>query len=110
MLEATSEGAKPSEGPLNRTFRRGNREASTGSEYIKMQAIQMCGRLNAKIEDMNVQQWNLLGIGDQNSADRCERKQEKYEQLLEIAEHRRDNPDVDPSDVRFRNPVPGRNE
>ena len=41
MLEATSEGANHAEGPLNRTFRRGNREASMRSEYVKMQAIQM---------------------------------------------------------------------
>ena len=30
--------------------------------------------------------------------------------VLEIAEYRRDNPDVGPTEVRFRNPVPGRNE
>ena len=72
----------------------------------------MCGRRNAKTEDMKVQEWNLLGLGlgDQGSAGRCEREREKYEQLLEIAEYRRDNPDVDPTEVRFRNPVPGRNE
>ena len=29
---------------MNRTFRRGNREASMRSEYTKMQAAQMCGR------------------------------------------------------------------
>ena len=70
---ANKEGANPSEGPLNRAFRKGNREASLRSEYIKMQAIQMCGRLNAKIEDMKAQQWNLLGMSDQDSADKCER-------------------------------------
>ena len=71
-----------------------------------MQAVQMCGRLNVKIEDMKVQEWNLLGIGGQDSAARCEREQEKYEQLLEIAEYSRD----DPTEGHFRNPVPERKE
>ena len=76
MLEAANEGANPSGGPLNRTFRVGNRESSMRSEYKRMQATQTCGRLQAKIEDMKVQKWNLLGIGDQDSADRCEKRQE----------------------------------
>ena len=33
---------------------------------------------------------------------------EKYEQLIEIAEYRTDNPDVDPTGAHFMNPVPGR--
>ena len=74
MLEAPNEGANPSEGPLSKTFTRGNRDAPMRSDYKKMQAMQMCGRLNAKLEDMNVQQFNLLGIGDQNFANRCERR------------------------------------
>ena len=39
MLEAASEGANPSEGPLHRTFKAGNRDISIGSEYMRMQAI-----------------------------------------------------------------------
>ena len=53
----------------------------------------MCGRLHAKIGGVKVQEWNLLGIGDQDSADRCEREREKYGRFFEIAEYRRDNPD-----------------
>ena len=44
MPEAANEQANPSEDQLNRTFRRGNREASMRSEYTKTQAIQTCGR------------------------------------------------------------------
>ena len=43
MLKAANEAANPSEGPLNRTFRRGNSEASMRSEYIRAQAMQMRG-------------------------------------------------------------------
>ena len=73
-LEAANEGENPSRGPLNRTFRVGRREMSMRSEYVKMQAAQMCGRLQAKIEELRTQHWGLLGVGDQDIADRVERE------------------------------------
>ena len=73
-LEAAHEGANPSEGLLNKAFRKGYREVSMRPEYINMQAVQMCGRPHTKIEDMKEQEWNLLGLGDQDSAGRSERE------------------------------------
>ena len=87
-------------------FRKGNREVLMGPNSLKMQAAQMCGRLHANIEDMKEQEWNLLGLGDQGSADRCERERGTYEELFGKAQYRRGNPDVEPTEARFRNPVP----
>ena len=69
MLDVAHEGASPSEGLLNKSLRKGNREVSMGPECIKTQAAQMCGRLYSKIDDMKEEEWNLLGLGDQDSAD-----------------------------------------
>lgn len=68
----------------------------------------MCGRLQTKIEELKSQHWDLLGVWDQDTADKVEREQEKYGELLAIAECRRGNPDA--AEVRSRNPVPGRHE
>ena len=70
----------------------------------------MCGRLQTKIEELKTHYWNLLGVGNQDDADRIEKEQKKYEELLEIAESRRDNPNVDPAAASSRNPVSGNNE
>lgn len=43
VLEAANEGANPSEGPLNRTFRPGNRDMSIRSEHMKMKADKGAG-------------------------------------------------------------------
>ena len=83
---------------------------SMRSEYIRMQAAQMCGRPQTKIEKLRTQHWDLLGLGDQDLAGRVEREQEKYEERLAIEEYRRDNPDADPAEVRSRSPVLGRKE
>ena len=47
MLKAATDGATPSEGPLNRMFKKGNREISVREQYMTGQARQMCGRLEA---------------------------------------------------------------
>ena len=94
MLEAANEGANPSAGPLDRSFTVGNTEIPMRSEYMRMQAAQMCGRLQTKIEGLRTQHWNLA----------------KYKGLLEIAEAMRGNLNVDPAAASSRNPVPGRNE
>ena len=52
------------------------------------------------------EEWNLLGLGNQDFADRCEREPGKYEGTFGIAEYRKDNPDVEPTEARFKNPVP----
>ena len=49
-----------------------------------MQTAQMCGRFHAKIEDMKEQEWNLLGLGGQDAADRCGPERRKYDELLGI--------------------------
>ena len=46
---------------------------------------------------------DLLGRGEQDVADRVE-------QSLAIAEPRRENPDVDPAEVRFGTPVSERHD
>lgn len=57
----------------------------------------MCGRLSRKIEQLSERHWNLLGLGQQDLADVVEKEQERYEQLLGIADSRRDNPEIDPA-------------
>ena len=63
MLEAAKERANPPEGPLTRAFRAGNREM----------AVQMCGGVQTKVESLKSQHWDLLGVGDQETADKVER-------------------------------------
>lgn len=58
------------------------------------------------MEALRKQHWNLLGTGNQNAADRVEEELEKYKELLDIAEYRRDHPDTNPIAVHSRNPVP----
>ena len=57
----------------------------------------MCGRLSRKIEQLSERHSNLLGLGQQDLADVVEKEQERYEQLLGIADSRRDNPEIDPA-------------
>ena len=96
MLDAANEGANPSGGPLNRSLSVGNRKVSMRSEYMRTQAVHMWG--------------NLLGVGNQDAAERTEEDHKEYGELFEIAESRRDNPHVDPAAASSRNPVPERNE
>ena len=53
MLQAATDGATPSEGPLNRMFKTGNREIPSREQYFTEQASQMCGRLEAKLNLVN---------------------------------------------------------
>ena len=80
MLEAANQGAIPSEGPLIQAFRPGNRELSMTAEHEKEQAIQMCGRLELKMAQLDRRLELLLEV---------ERERERYEHLLEVAEERR---------------------
>ena len=74
MLEAATDGATPSEGPLNRIFKIGNREISVREQYIAEQASQMCGRLGAKLEQLNERHWNLMSRGLQEAANVAEKR------------------------------------
>ena len=48
-----------------------------------MQAVQMCGRFQAKLEALRTRHWNLLGMGEQDLlADRVEQEQENMNSYL----------------------------
>ena len=53
----------------------------------------MRGRLEAKLEQPHERQWGLMGRGLQDVADQVKKELEKYQELLECAVMRRDNPD-----------------
>ena len=91
-------------GPLTRRFTPENRELSIRAEYVREQAIQMCGRLLRKVEQLERRHELLLGGGRKELADTLEKEKERYEQLLELAEGRRDHSDRVPSESS-RNPV-----
>lgn len=55
VLQAATDG-----GPLNRMFKIGSREISMREQYTVEQASQMCGRLGAKLEQLNERHWNLM--------------------------------------------------
>ena len=74
MLQAATNGASPTEGPLYRRFSPGNRELSFGQDYEAAQANQMCGRLDAKIQQLVERHYNLLGRGIPEAADAVERE------------------------------------
>ena len=62
MLRAAMNGANPTEGPLYRSFlNQGNRELSIRQDFEAAQANQMCGRLEAKVQQLAEKQYNLLG-------------------------------------------------
>ena len=84
MLQAALDGATPSEGPLNRRFNTGNREQLNTVEYVVGQAMQMCGRLETKIEQLSEKHWDLLGRGLQDVADQVESEKEKYEEFARM--------------------------
>ena len=73
MLKAATDGATPSEGPLNRRFRIANREISTAKQYTTEQASQMCGRLEAELEQPKERCLNFVGRGLQEAADVVEK-------------------------------------
>ena len=45
----------------------------------------MCGRLEAKLQELSDRQYNLLGRGEEDAADQVEREGDKYQELLECA-------------------------
>ena len=53
----------------------------------------MCGRLEAKLEQLYERYMNLMGTGLQEAADMVEKGMEKYQVLLECAAMRKDFPD-----------------
>ena len=69
MLQAATDGATPSEGILNRRFRIGNRERSMREQYITGQSVQLCGRMEAKLQQLVERHYNLLRRGLQEAAD-----------------------------------------
>ena len=60
-------------------------------------------------QQLNERHWNLVGRGLQKAADQVEKDMEKYQELLECAVMRRDNPDR-PIPRISKNPVPWRKE
>lgn len=101
MLRAALQGAVPTEGPLSRRFLPGNREQM--SKVEKEQAIQLCGRLEEKIEILRERHWNLLGRGEEDGADAVAHEKDRYERLLEYMEMKRGHPERIPPDTS-RNP------
>ena len=83
--------------PIRRTteqmFRAGNRELSIREEDEVEQASQMCGRLEGKPQQLHERHWNLTGRGLQEAAGQVEKEMGKYQELLECAATRRDDPD-----------------
>ena len=67
--------------------------------YIAEKASQMCGRLGAKLEQLNERHWNLVSRGLQEAADAAEKEMEKDQDLLERAGTRRNYPDRPKTDV-----------
>ena len=67
MSEAANQGAIPSEGPLTRSFRPGNRALSMRAEHAREQAIQMCGGLELKICQLDRRHELLLGRSRRSS-------------------------------------------
>ena len=92
MLQAATDGATPSEGPSNRMFRTGNREISMREQYIADLASQMCGRLGAKLDQLNERHWNLMSRGLNEAADIVEEEIEEYHELFACAIMRRTFP------------------
>ena len=70
MLKAATDGATPSEGPLNKRFKLGNREISIREQYLTAQASQMCGRLEAKLEQLNERHWKGTAGGSRYGRER----------------------------------------
>ena len=99
MLKAATDGATPSEGPLNKMFKTGNREISMRDQYIAEQASQLCGRFEAKLGQLHGKYWNLLSSGQNDAADMVEKEMEKYMELLECAVMRRNFPDRQPTEI-----------
>ena len=54
MLKAATDGATPSEGPLNKMFKIGNREISMRDQCISEQASQLRGPSEAKLGQLHV--------------------------------------------------------
>ena len=52
MLQAAMNGANPTEGPLYRRFRPGNRDLPVRQDYEAAQAKAICGRLEAKLQQL----------------------------------------------------------
>ena len=77
MLEAANQGAIPSEGPLTKAFRPGNRELSMRADYVREQAMQMCGRLKLKVDRLNSRYDTLLGRGQEDWADTVEKERDR---------------------------------
>ena len=89
---------------MTRRFIPGNRGQENRAEYEKGQAIQMCGRLEEKIEQLRERQYEHLGRGEENRADTIAYAKDGYQRLLECAVMRRDNPERIPPNTS-RNPV-----
>ena len=93
MLQAATQGAIPTGGPLSRRFKPGNREQMNKVEYEREQSKQLRGRLQRKIEHLRERQWALLGRGEEDLADTLDYEKDRYGRLLELMETKRDNPE-----------------
>ena len=106
MLTAATDGATPSEGPVNKMFKIGNREISIREQYIAEQASQLRGRFEAKLGQLRERHWNLMS----QAADKVKREMERHKGLLECAVVMRNFPDRPPPPTAISpisgNPVP----
>ena len=59
MLQAAMNEASPAEGPVYTRFRPGGREPSIRQDYEAAQANQMCGRLEAKVQQLAGRHYNF---------------------------------------------------
>ena len=112
MLKAATDGATPSEGPLNKIFKIGNRERSMRDQYIVGQASQLCGRFEAKLGQLHEKYWKLLSSGQNEEADIVEKEMEEHKELLECAVMKRNFPDRQQTEISSssRNTVPERTD
>ena len=74
---------------MNRRFKPGNREQLNKGKCEKKQAIQMCGRLEKKLEQLTQRHWKFLGRGQEKVTHIVEEEKGRYEELLELAEKKR---------------------
>ena len=59
---------------MKKRFTPGNRELSIRAKYVREQAMQMCGRLFRKIEQLGKRHELLLGRGREDLADTAEKE------------------------------------
>ena len=111
MLQAAMDGANPTEGPLYKRCKSGNRELSIKQRYEVERTNQMCGRLETKLQQLVERNSNLLDRGQPDMVDLVEKEIDKFRELLDCAVSMRERPDIPHAAPAIsKNPIPGRNE